>query len=113
MEDVKKDMDVMQEKFSMLVKTGRLDNLIDLLSALSDNIEMVNDDMVEKAIKKVDGMTTAAFIGENSIKYAKKELDKGNEFKGIFAIMKAMKDPDVVRGVSFTLHALKGLGKQL
>lgn len=111
--EIDKDIEQIKEQFSMLVKTNRMGNLVDLLSVISDNIEMMNDDMVEKAIKKVDGAATAAFIGENSIKYAKKELQKGNEYGSIFQIMGAMKDPDIKKGISFTLHMLKGLGKQL
>ena len=45
-----KEMQELEDKMTMLVQTGRIDNLIDLLAVVSDNIEMTTQPMVEKMI---------------------------------------------------------------
>ena len=35
-----KEMQELEDKMTMLVQTGRIDNLIDLLAVVSDNIEI-------------------------------------------------------------------------
>lgn len=108
-----KEMEQLEEKVAMLVQTNRMNNLIDLMAVISDNIEMMNDDAIEKVIKKVDGAATAAFMAENAVKFAKRELSKGKEYTSVFQLLGILKDPDVARGLSFTIHMLRGLGKQI
>lgn len=42
------EMQKIEEQMAMLVQTGRMNNLVDLLAVISDNIEMTNATMVEK-----------------------------------------------------------------
>ncbi len=107
-----KEMQELEDKFTMLVQTGRIDNLIDLLALVSDNIEMTTAPMVDKLVGSIDNITAGGFAIENSIRYAKRELKK-NETPSLFGLLKLMKDEDTRKGLAFVLHLTKGLGKQL
>lgn len=106
------EMKELEAKMTMLVQTGRIDNLIDLMAVVSDNIEMTTQPMVEKMIGTIDNMATAGFITENAVRYAKRETEK-NEVPGILGLLKLMKDEDTRKGLSFMLNLTKGIGKQL
>eukprot|EP01156_Anaeramoeba_ignava_P003865 Anaeramoba_ignava/a225154_13.p3 GENE.a225154_13~~a225154_13.p3 ORF type:complete len:118 (-),score=8.53 a225154_13:54-407(-) len=107
-----KEMKELEDKMTMLVQTGRIDNLIDLLAVVSDNIEMTTQPMVEKMIGTVDNMATAGFITENAVRYAKRESSK-NETPSLFGMLKLLKDEETRKGLSFMLHLTKGIGKQI
>jgi len=106
------EMQKIEDKMTMLVQTGRIDNLIDLLAVLSDQIEMTTTPMVEKMVNSIDNMTTAGFVTENAVRYAKRETEK-NEIPSVFALLKLMKDEDTRKGLAFMLNLTKGIGKQL
>jgi uncharacterized protein YjgD (DUF1641 family) len=107
-----KEMQELEDKITMLVQTGRIDNLVDLLAVVSDNIEMTTQPMVEKMIGTVDNMATAGFITENAVRYAKRESDK-NEVPSLFGMLKLLKDKETRKGLAFMLHLTKGIGKQI
>jgi len=112
-EIVKSDeMVELEKKVTMLVQTGRIDNLIDLLAVISDNIEMTTAPMVEKMVGTVDNLATAGFITENAVRYAKRETEK-NEIPSLFGMLKLLKDEDTRKGLAFVLNLTKGIGKQL
>jgi len=106
------EMQKIEEQMAMLVQTGRMNNLIDLMAVISDNIEMTNSAMVEKAVANIDNMATAAFVTENAVRYAKRENEK-NEVPSLFGLLKLMKDDDTKKGLAFMLNLTKGIGKQL
>ena len=106
------EMKELEAKMTMLVQTGRIDNLIDLMAVISDNIEMTTQPMVEKMIGTVDNMATAGFITENAVRYAKRETTK-NETPSLFGMLKLLRDEDTRKGLSFMLHLTKGIGKQI
>jgi len=112
--EVKKsdEMKELEAKMTMLVQTGRIDNLIDLMAVVSDNIEMTTQPMVEKMTGTIDNIATAGFITENAVRYAKRETAK-NETPSLFGMLKLLKDEDTRKGLSFMLHLTKGIGKQL
>jgi len=107
-----KEMQELEAKMTMLVQTGRIDNLIDLLAVVSDNIEMTTQPMVEKMISTVDNMATAGFVTENAVRYAKRETAK-NETPSLLGMLKLLKDEDTRKGLAFVLNLTKGIGKQL
>jgi len=106
------EMKELEEKLTMLVQTGRTDNLIDLLAVVSDNIEMTTPPMVEKMIKTVDKLAAAGFITENAVRYAKRKT-ASEPTPSLFGMIGLMRDPEVRKGLAFVLNLTKGLGKQL
>lgn len=112
--EVKKSvqMQKIEEQMTMLVQTGRMDNLVDLLAVISDNIEMTNATMVEKMVSNIDNIATAGFITENAVRYAKRQSAK-DETPSLFGLLKLMKDEDTRKGLAFMLNLTKGIGKQI
>jgi len=106
------EMQQIEDKMTMLVQTGRIDNLIDLLAVVSDQIEMTTTPMVEKVVNSVDNLATVGFITENAVRYAKRETDN-NEIPSLFGLLKLMKDEESRKGLAFMLNLTKGIGKQL
>ena len=107
-----KEMQELEDKMTMLVQTGRIDNLIDLLADVSDNIEMTTQPMVENMIGTVDNLATAGFIMDNAVRYAKRENAKNNK-QSLLGLLKLMRDEETLKGLSFMLNLTKGIGKQL
>ncbi len=107
-----KEMKEIESKMAMLVQTGRMDNLVDLLAVVSDNIEMTTPPMIEKIISTVDNLASAGFITENAVRYAKRETAK-SETPSLFGLIRLMKDEETRKGLAFVLHLTKGIGKQL
>lgn len=107
-----KDMKELQDKFAMLVQTGRIDNLIDVLAVVSDNISMMTPGMVEKLVASMDNIMSAGFITENAVRYAKREIDK-EPVPSLFGMLKLLNDEETRKGLAFVLKLTKGLGKQL
>lgn len=106
------EMQKIREKMSMLVQTGRMDNLVDLLAVISDQIEMTTPPMVEKMVATVDNLATVGFVTENAVRYAQRETAKNN-VTSLFGLLKLMKDDEVRKGLTFMLNLTKGIGKQL
>lgn len=104
-----KEMQELEDKMTMLVQTGRIDNLIDLLAVVSDNIEMTTQPMVEKMIGTVDNLATAGFIMDNAVRYAKRENAKNNK-QSLLGLLKLMRDEETLKGLSFMLNLTKGIG---
>jgi uncharacterized protein YjgD (DUF1641 family) len=106
------EMQELEEKITMLVQTGRIDNLIDLLAVVSDNIEMTTAPMVEKMVGTVDNLATAGFITENAVRYAKRESKK-QKTPSLFGMISLLKDEETRKGLAFMLHLTKGIGRQI
>lgn len=106
------EMQELEDKMTMLVQTGRIDNLIDLLAVVSDQIEMTTTPIVEKMIHSIDNIASAGFVTENAIRYAKRESAK-NETPSLLGMLKLLKDEDTRKGLAFMLNLTKGIGKQM
>ena len=106
------EMKVLEEKMAMLVQTGRMDNLVDLLAVLSDQIEMTTPPMVEKMIATVDKLAATGFVTENAVRGARRAT-ASSEVPSLFGLLKLMKDEEVRRGLAFVLQLTKHLGRQL
>ena len=105
-------MQELEDKMTMLVQTGRIDNLIDLLAVTSDQIEMTTTPIVEKMVHSIDNIASAGFVTENAVRYAKRESAK-NEVPSLFGMLKLLKDEDTRKGLAFMLNLTKGIGKQI
>jgi uncharacterized protein YjgD (DUF1641 family) len=106
------EMQQIEDKITMLVQTGRINNLIDLLAVVSDQIEMTTTPIVEKMVHSIDNMASAGFVTENAVRYAKRQSAK-NEVPSLFGMLKLLKDEDTRKGLAFMLNLTKGIGKQI
>lgn len=101
------------EKLAPLLQGRRLHNIIDLLAATSDVIEMADDAMVQKLMALYeDGIGSAWSVG-NALRYASAQAARDETPPTIWQSMRRIsKDEDARRGLSMAINLAAELGRQ-
>lgn len=99
-------------KLKPLIDGGRLDNLVDLLSLLSDIVDLLDQPMVEKLSRLFESATAASWTLGNALRSAKADAS-AQQPPGFYQLLKLLREPDTRRGVGFALKTLNSIGKQL
>ncbi|MFJ2429667.1 MULTISPECIES: DUF1641 domain-containing protein [unclassified Pseudomonas] len=100
-------------KLQPLVDGGRLENLVDLLSLLSDLIDVTDAAMVEKLAQAFESATATTWAASNTLRQAKAEAAALPESLSVFALLKLLNDTDTRKGVAVVLKTLNIIGRQL
>lgn len=101
------------EKLSPLLQGRRFHNLVDLLSALSDVVDMTDDAMVQKMMKGYEDVVAGAFNINNSMRYASAQAGAEEEPPTLWQSMRRLNsDPDARRGLAVALAMLTQMGRQ-
>lgn len=100
-------------KVAPLIQAGRLDNIVDLLSLISDNIEFLDEAMLEKTTKAGEEVLALGWTLGNSIRMANAQTEALAEPPSMFQLMKSFNDPDVRRSLHFFSLTLKIIGQQM
>lgn len=100
------------EKLSPLLAQGKLDNIVDLLSILSDVIEMADDALVQKLMGTYDEASGALWALGNAARYAKNQ-SANNPTPSMIGLLKMAKSEDVRKGLQFVFTFLSVFGKQI
>ncbi len=101
------------EKVAPLLQARRFHNLIDLLSALSDVVDMADDAMVQKLMKGYEDLVAGAFNLNNVVRYAKAQAGTGQDPPTVWQSLRSLnRDPDTRRGLAMALAMLGMLGSQ-
>ena len=111
-------MDVANEsalmaKLKPLIDSGRVDNLIDLLSLVSDIVDLLDAPMVEKLAQLFENATAATWTVSNAVRAAKADSAENEQPLGFYQLLKLLREPDTRRGVGFVLKTLNVIGRQL
>jgi uncharacterized protein YjgD (DUF1641 family) len=101
------------DKIAPLIQAKRLDNIVDLLSMISDNIDFVDETTAEKLSKTIEEVMGSAWMTANALRMAKATVEKKETPATMFQLLKQLNDKDVRRGIDFFLSAMKVFGKQL
>ncbi|WP_458725617.1 DUF1641 domain-containing protein [Pseudomonas mandelii] len=104
--------DALMEKLKPLIDGGRLDNLVDLLSLISDLVDLLDPAMVEKLARLFEGATEATWSVSNAVRMAKADSTANEQPPGFYQL-KLLREPDTRRGVGFALKTLNVIGRQL
>ncbi len=100
-------------KLAPLLQGQRLHNLVDLLSALSDIVDMADDAMIQKLMKGYENLVTGAFNISNVVNYAAAQAGADENPPTVWqALRRLNRDADTRRGVAMTLAMLGQLGRQ-
>ncbi len=100
-------------KLAPLLQGKRLHNVIDLLSAVSDVVDMADDAMVQKMMHGYESLATGAFNLNNTLRYAAAQAGAEKEPPTVWqALRRLNSDEDTRRGLAVALAALSLLGKQ-
>ncbi|MDO5505200.1 MAG: hypothetical protein Q4F49_02760 [Pseudoxanthomonas suwonensis] len=101
------------EKITPLVQGGRMHNVVDLLSALSDVVDLADEGIVQKLSKDFEDMTALAFNGSNCLNHALDVAGRDEQGPSVWqAIGRINRDDDARRGLGVALAILAQLGRQ-
>jgi uncharacterized protein YjgD (DUF1641 family) len=100
-------------KLQPLIDGGRLDNIVDVLSLVSDMTDLLDAAMVEKLARLFENATAATWTVSNAVRVAKAEVAAAPEPPGAYALIKLLNDPDTRKGVAVVLKTLNVIGRQL
>lgn len=100
------------DKAAPLLQGQRFDNVIDLLSLLSDAVDMSDDAMIQKLMKAYEEGVGAAWSLGNAARYAQNQASNTPP-PSLLGLVRAAGDEDVRRGLHFAIRFLGVLGRQM
>ncbi|EMB6253034.1 TPA: hypothetical protein SMI48_002042 [Serratia marcescens] len=100
------------EKLRPLLAGGRLDNVVDLLSLLSDVVDIADNALVEKLAGVFEGLVTVGWEGGTALKMAHNELQLNPPPANFRAAYALLKQPDTLLGVMLLLRTLQIIGRR-
>lgn len=103
----------LSEKLAPLIQAGRLHNIVDLLSLVSDQIEFIDSEAAEKLSNSFEQSVSAFWLAKNSLRMAAAQVEQKDKPPGMLQLLKSFNDEDVRRSMDFVLTALKVMGQQL
>lgn len=106
-------LDALLAKLDPLLATGRLDNVVDLLSLLSDITDIADNALVEKLAGVFEGVVAAGWEGGMALKMAHSELQLNSSpanYRSVFALLR---QPDTLLGLMLVLRTLQIIGQRL
>lgn len=101
------------DKTAPLIQAGRFNNIIDLLSLISDNIEFLDEAAVEKVSKAGEDVLAFGWTTGNAIRMANAQSQALEKPPGLFQLMKSLNEPDVRRSLHFFIGTMRILGRQM
>ncbi|AFH93020.1 TPA: hypothetical protein ACHWKL_004089 [Providencia stuartii] len=106
-------VDHFAEKISPLLHLKRLDNIVDLLSLVSDLVDILDLGTVEKLSNSFEDTLTPVWELGTAYNMAKMEAiydDKTHNFRSVYSLLK---DPNTLRGISILLRTLQIMGSRI
>jgi uncharacterized protein YjgD (DUF1641 family) len=98
-------------KAAPLLQGRRFHNIVDLLSLMSDAVDMADDAMIQKLMKAYEEAIGGAWTLGNAARYAANEAAT-KPTPSLLGLLRTAGDEDVRRGLHFALLFLAVLGRQ-
>ncbi len=100
-------------KAAPLIQGRRLHNIVDLLAATSDVIEMADDAMVQKLMALYEDGIGGAWAISNALRYASAQAAHDETPPTIWQSLRRLsKDEDARRGLNMAINLIAELGRQ-
>lgn len=106
-------LDALLAKLDPLLATGRLDNVVDLLSLLSDITDIADNALVEKLAGVFEGVVAAGWEGGMALKMAYSELQLNTSPANYRSVYALLRQPDTLLGLMLVLRTLQIIGQRL
>lgn len=100
------------EKVTPLLESKRFDNIVDLISLVSDSIDMFDEAMLQKLMKLYEEGMGTAWSMSNAVRLAANKASTQPP-PSVFDLLKRARQDDVRRGLHFTINFLAILGQQM
>jgi uncharacterized protein YjgD (DUF1641 family) len=101
------------DKTAPLVQGGRFDNIIDLLSIISDNIEFLDEAALEKTTKVGEEILALGWTAGNAVRMANAQTEALEKPPSLFQLIRSLNDPDVRQSLHFFIGAMRIIGRQM
>ena len=101
------------EKTAPLVQAGRFNNIIDLLSIISDNIQFLDEAALEKTTKVGEEVLALGWTVGNAVRMANAQTEALEKPPGLFQLISSLNDPDVRRSLHFFIGTMRIIGRQM
>lgn len=101
------------DKTTPLVQAGRFNNIIDLLSIISDNIQFLDEAALEKTTKVGEEILALSWTAGNAIRMANAQTEALEKPPGLLQLISSLNDPDVRRSLHFFIGTLRIIGQQM
>ncbi|WP_199063152.1 hypothetical protein [Serratia sp. ASV30] len=106
-------LDALLAKLDPLLATGRLDNVVDLLSLLSDITDIADNALVEKLAGVFEGVVAAGWEGGMALKMAHSELQLNTSPANYRSVYALLRQPDTLLGLMLVLRTFQIIGQRL
>jgi len=106
-------LDALLAKLDPLLATGRLDNVVDLLSLLSDITDIADNALVEKLAGVFEDVVAAGWEGGMALKMAHSELQRNTSPANYRSVYALLRQPDTLLGLMLVLRTLQIIGQRL
>ncbi|HEJ9096797.1 TPA: hypothetical protein ACOQZT_003819 [Serratia odorifera] len=103
----------LMDKLSPLLASGRLDNVVDLLSLLSDLTDIADNALVEKLAGLFEDLTALGWEGGMALKMAHSELQRDAPTASLRALYGVLRQPDTLLGLMLVLRTLQIIGQRM
>ena len=100
------------DKLQPLLAGGRLDNVVDLLSLLSDVVDIADNALVEKLAGVFEGLVTLGWEGGTALQMAHSEMQLNPQPASFRALYALLKQPDTLLGLTLLLRTLQIIGQR-
>lgn len=101
------------EKLQPLLAGQRLHNVVDLLSLLSDVVDIADNAMVEKLAGLFEGIVAVGWEGGNALHLAHSELQQGTQQPNFRSLYTLLRQPDTLLGMTLALRTLQIIGQRV
>ncbi|MEO6421534.1 MAG: DUF1641 domain-containing protein [Candidatus Nitrotoga sp.] len=101
------------DKATPLVQAGRFNNIIDLLSIISDNIEFLDEAALEKTTKVGEEILALGWTAGNAVRMAHAQTEALEKPPGLFQLISSLNEPDVRRSLHFFISTMRIIGRQM
>ncbi|WP_308907582.1 DUF1641 domain-containing protein [Pseudomonas canadensis] len=106
-------IEALLDKLKPLLDGGRLDNLVDLASLISDTVDMLDLATVEKLGRLFESTTAVTWSLGNALRMATAETAAEAAPPNIYGLLSLLREKDTRRGVALLLRTLNVIGRQL
>jgi uncharacterized protein YjgD (DUF1641 family) len=111
-EATEKGLTELLAKVTPLIQGKRFDNVVDLLSLVSDGVDMFDDAMVQKLMKGYEEVIGGVWGLGNAARFAAAQTSASAP-PSLFGLLRMAGQEDVRRGLAFALTFLAVLGRQM
>lgn len=104
-------VDALMKKLEPLLVSGRMDNIIDLLSLGSDLVDLLDTAMVDKLAHGFEDVTALTWTVGNALRMAQAQSGD-TQPPSLLGLVQLLREPQTRRGIALMLRVLNNLGRQ-